>query len=157
MIGLFFTTCKKYPDGPKFSLRSVQHRLTGTYELDKFIVNGIDSTDLLPPCNIVRSLNYTNSDGHYYFLFKDGSDNNLVGLDFQGDYALINNKRDIHITYGDGSNYGGVFTSGRNILEPAKGGGDKWEIRKLTNEDFWIKATFFNSTYEVHLRKIHSL
>lgn len=35
--------CKKYPEGPKFSLRTMKSRLSGDWKVTRFEVNGIDS------------------------------------------------------------------------------------------------------------------
>ena len=152
---LFFTTCKKYPDGPVFSLRTVLNRLAGTYELDKFIVNDIDSTNLVPPCNQRTTLEHTTSDGRYYFKFDRHA--NIYGLDANGAYFLSSDKKNIAISYNNGNNYNPPFTQGRNILYPVKQSNGEWQIRRLTNKEFWIKAEFSGLTFEVHLKKIHSL
>jgi len=39
--------CKKYPDGPMFSLRSANHRILGTYKAIQYTVNGADSLSML--------------------------------------------------------------------------------------------------------------
>lgn len=44
---LFLSSCKKYPDGPLLSLRTRTHRLVGTWEVESYIVYGIDSTGYL--------------------------------------------------------------------------------------------------------------
>lgn len=41
------SSCNKYPEGPKISLRTVKHRLSGDWEVTKFEVNGIDSLSTL--------------------------------------------------------------------------------------------------------------
>ena len=38
--------CKKYEEGPCFSLRSAKKRLYGTYTLTQYTVNGVDSLSL---------------------------------------------------------------------------------------------------------------
>ncbi|MEO6303497.1 MAG: hypothetical protein ABIP51_10000 [Bacteroidia bacterium] len=154
-ILVLFTCCKKYPEGPFFSLRTSLNRLAGYYVLDKYIVNDIDSTDLIPPCNNLNNLNYTSADGRYYFQF-DRHDN-IKGIDGIGNYILVAHKNKIDISYNSGLNYFFPFTQGRNLLEPIKGFAGEWEIRKLSNKEFWIKETAGNLTFEVRLRKIHKL
>jgi hypothetical protein len=44
-VTIFFPSCHKFPDGLKFSLRSLKNRITGTWKVDKFYVNGEDSTE----------------------------------------------------------------------------------------------------------------
>ncbi len=59
--------CKKYPEGPKISLRSPMHRLYGAYHLCDYTVNGVDSLDLF-----YDSLSLTCG-----FYYEDYSDQNL--------------------------------------------------------------------------------
>ena len=44
IAGLFFSGCKKYPDGPTFSFRSRSTRLSGTWYIDHYFINGTDQT-----------------------------------------------------------------------------------------------------------------
>ena len=145
---LFFTTCKRYPDGPIFSLRTVNNRLLGTYELEKYIVNGIDSTGLLPPCKNLQSLKYGLTDGHYCYEFKP--DEYLDGLDGNGGFLLSNDRKQIDIDYT-------VCPSCKNTIHQSTLNNYWWEIRKLTIKEFWIKKVQDGVTYELHLKKIHKL
>ena len=43
----FITSCKKYPDGPEFSLRTRKERLANTWKVDNYKINGTDFTSLL--------------------------------------------------------------------------------------------------------------
>ncbi len=139
---LLFKGCKKYPEGPSFTLLTVNHRIHGTYKLNNYIVNGIDSTAFLKPPSVVQTLAYTQADGNYYFKF--GLKGILSGLDGNGGYLLTDAKKNISISY-----YG--------IFYPVKGDGSDWEIRKLTNKEFEIKKEINGITYEIHLKKLHSL
>lgn len=42
------TSCKKYPNGPDFSLRTRTERLSNTWKVDNYKVNGTDYTSLVP-------------------------------------------------------------------------------------------------------------
>ena len=44
LLIVFLTSCKKYDEGPWISLNSKEKRLVGTWEVEKFTVNGYDST-----------------------------------------------------------------------------------------------------------------
>ncbi len=145
---LLFTTCKKYPEGPAFTLLTVNHRLFGTYILDKYIVEGIDSTLLLPPCTAVNSVPYSKGDGSYCFQIERGGD--IKGLDGHGGVVLVHNKNDIGIDYN-------VILGSKNLLQPLKNAGGVWEIRKLTNKEFWIKQDYGGRVWEIHLKKLHKL
>jgi hypothetical protein len=39
------SACKKYPEGPLISFRSAKNRVVGTWNVDKFYINSVDSTD----------------------------------------------------------------------------------------------------------------
>lgn len=40
------TSCKKYPDGPEFTFRSRVERISNTWEVDNYKINGTDFTSL---------------------------------------------------------------------------------------------------------------
>src|ERR1700740_1627941 len=95
LIMVLFQTCRKYPEGPIFSLRTSLNRLAGYYVLEKYIVNEIDSTDLIPLCNNVNSINYLGNDGQYYFEFDRHE--NIKGIDGTGQYIFPDHKNKIDI------------------------------------------------------------
>lgn len=145
---LLFNSCKKYPKDGHYSLQTVNKRLSGTFILDKYIVNDIDSTNLIPPCVPIKYIDYGVKDGRYYYEFN--SKNGLNGMDGGGLYNIINNKNDFRSSYSH-------VLAGKNILRQTPNGVDCiWHILKLTKSEFWIKQDFNNLTYEVHLKKIHS-
>ena len=41
LLIFFSTSCKKYPEGPKFSLRPVKHRLSGDWEVKRYENNSV--------------------------------------------------------------------------------------------------------------------
>jgi hypothetical protein len=57
IIASFFSECKKYPDGPDFSFRSKSSRISATWYIDVYLVNGTDQTTA-----------YTNIVGGLYML-----------------------------------------------------------------------------------------
>ena len=149
LVIIFFVTCKKYPQNdPSLRLRTVSNRIHGTYILEKYIVNDIDSTNLIPPCVAFYTLDYGIADGNYYFVFnKVGV---IKGMDGDGIYTLPNNKNDLGVSYT-------YVLAGKNILMQTQKGVDcNWKIQKLSTKDFWLKQDFNNLTYEIHLKKIHS-
>jgi hypothetical protein len=44
VIASFFSECKKYPDGPDFSFRSKSSRISATWYIDQYLLNGTDQT-----------------------------------------------------------------------------------------------------------------
>jgi hypothetical protein len=45
ILSVSVTSCKKYEEGPAFSLLSKKARLTGDWQLESFSVNGVDYTE----------------------------------------------------------------------------------------------------------------
>ncbi len=151
LVIIFFVTCKKYPqDDPSLRLRTVSNRIHGTYVLEKYIVNDIDSTNLIPPCVAFNTLDYGKADGKYYFVFnKVGF---IKGMDGDGLYGYGGAHKEV-IYKGYNYNPGG----GRSVLSPFKGNGGGWQILKLKRSEFYIKQTYSTFTTEVHLKKIHKI
>ena len=52
LVAFCFTDCKKYPEGPTFSLRTKMARITGVWDVEYYEASGIDSTSyvLSSPC-----------------------------------------------------------------------------------------------------------
>lgn len=44
LTAFVFSECKKYPDGPKISFRSRATRITATWYIDLYLLNGTDQT-----------------------------------------------------------------------------------------------------------------
>jgi hypothetical protein len=45
LMVLVFMSCGKFEEGPMISFRSVKNRVVGEWTLDKFVSNGVDSTE----------------------------------------------------------------------------------------------------------------
>ena len=151
VLALLFSTCKKYPDGPKIALHTVKNRITGIFKLDKFIIDGIDSVNYLPPCQQINDIGLADKEA-YYFKFEGGD---IKGLDGFGSYTLSGDQSSIYLSYSHYSAHN-YPTNYRNIIEPYANNTDdgKWEIRKLTNKEFWIRNSANNVLYEIHLKKL---
>ena len=145
-MGVFYS-CKKYPqDDPSLRLRTVSNRIHGTYVLEKYIVNDIDSTNLIPPCVAFNSLDYGVADGKYYYYFDEFG--NVKGMDGSGFYTLINKKNDFSVSYGVGNNIMQHTLAGESCVR---------KILKLDGKNFWLKQELGNLIYELHLKKIHKI
>jgi hypothetical protein len=123
-------TCKKYPDGPVLSLRGKISRVTGTYDVESFKVNNIDSTSIL------LCKTYSFSHGH-------GSSD--IGSCCSGFWYLTDDNSKITIS---------IFSG--DIGPFIKIGKISWKILRLTNTEFWIETKYVNSYYEVKLKKVGS-
>ena len=115
IIAIIITGCKKYEDGPAFSLLSKKQRLIGEWEVTEFKINGIDAIG-----SIYVDLEmtfYADGDCEFdYWLSNDfgGSMNRTKGeWEFSGD------KEEVEIDWNDYS-----------IAD------DEIEITRLTRDEF---------------------
>jgi len=130
--------CKKYKEGPAISLRSKLNRIEGTWKVEKFYINDIDSTDLyyqklgckiiftkdmnvqLISCNNGKTLN-----GNWKFRNRDVEVNdNCIELVFPQDSTF---------NFVIGVNYSCNDTV-PNIISAL------YEIRRLTNRELFIEV-----------------
>jgi len=112
--------CKKYEDGPTFSLRSRKERVSNTWKVENYKINGTDFTSLVSSYTEVftkkGSFNYSwgllNGSGTWTFQNKD-SEIKLNGNDSQSSITLVilrleeksfwyyymdgNNKNELHL------------------------------------------------------------
>lgn len=78
-------SCKKYPEGPGISFRSKTERVSNTWKVDNYKINGSDYTSL-----VVGYIETFSKDGNYSFSF--GS---IVGT---GKWEFQNKEMEIRIT-----------------------------------------------------------
>lgn len=137
MIIVFISNgCKKYPEGPKFSLRSINSRLEGRWEMIRYDIDDIDSLSIVKYKKFVidkvrkteeyRSMiPLDNSNEIAYVKFYENND--LLAI--KGDETLLGNDfvtRDF--SYLDRKVFGDtVYSSGYRIL-------------KLTNRELKIRS-----------------
>ena len=112
---LNFQSCKKYDDGPGFSLRSVTKRLTGEWEV----------TDIQGLANI---------DGEITLEFdKDG--------DFKITSEINYSYYGYSYNYSNTENGEWSFEDGKRTIELEFDNGDseEFDINRLTNSEFWFE------------------
>lgn len=116
------TSCKKYEEGPAFSLRSKTARVANTWKLESYSINGVDNTSSL------ANINYTefyDKDGNYSYNTSVGSGSGK--WEFQSDKEQI--KRS------------GVSSQSSETLY----------ILKLKEKEFWYYYLDGNDRHEIHL------
>jgi hypothetical protein len=124
---LNFQSCKKYDDGPGFSLRSVTKRLTGEWEV----------TDIQGQGNI---------DGEIIYEFdKDG--------DFKITQDINYSNYGYSYNYSNTENGEWSFEDGKRTIELDfdNGGSEEFDINRLTNSEFWFET---EDNVEFELEKI---
>ena len=136
--------CKKYEEGPCFSLRSAEKRLYGTYMLTQYAVNGIDSLAL-----------YKDSLGlNFIFGFDNGNDENICTIrglssdekevDMCCGWKLKNHNKDLDMNHLSGNSYGTGPFNKNTITE--------WKILRLTNSELKMKTSYNNKEYLIELK-----
>lgn len=119
------SSCKRYEEGPGFSLRTPKARLVNTWEIEKYLVNGQDVSSQFLPLLGSHSLEFT-KDGKYEWLIDGGRE--------VGTWSFDSKKERIEMQE-DGSTE--KFSQ---------------KILKLTNNEFWIEDMDGADKYEVHYK-----
>lgn len=117
------TSCKKYEDGPAFSLLTKKARLTGDWKIDNYTVNGDDQTDLLKGLfgeNFVWSIK------------KDGTYKMGGNLNETGKWKFGEDKDDV------------TFTPDDSSQDP-----ETDRILRLKSKELWLKHTESNGDVEI--------
>ena len=137
------STCKKYPDGPWFSLRTAMARVAGSWKVESYIVNGNDSTDVINsrlPCEyIVRFSKPEKSSPGYcsisctYPLVGGGT----------GSWGFGENKTQLRID-------GPTNNPTSQAFPPL---GFTWNIQRLTNKEMWLKTNYAGNDYYIELKQ----
>ena len=122
---LNFQSCKKYDDGPTFSLKTKKSRLTREWEVVKIYDN--EGTQIFPYSNSEYSFDIS-----FEFLKK-------------GDF--IESFKYSYETYSYSYSYKGTweFSSNKeNLLIEMDNSVDKWKINRLTKKEFWFEDSIGN-------------
>lgn len=91
---VFFASCKKYEDGPAFSLMSKKARLANIWKVDTYYLNGLDRT--------VQYRSVVSRDK--LVIFQSGEfdyseiSNWLWGASYSGKWAFQNDKEELLLT-----------------------------------------------------------
>ncbi|MBI3719483.1 MAG: hypothetical protein HY252_12945 [Sphingobacteriales bacterium] len=121
VFSLLFVGCKKYPDGPAFSIKTAKARITRQWKEEKTIAS--NGTTTTPP-----------STDNSYTEFK--SDGTLItssnGLSINGTWAFSSDKKMVSITVA--VPFFGSITESSTIL-------------RLTSKELWLKDV---SNDEIH-------
>lgn len=114
-----FSSCKTYDDGPSFTLLSATSRLTGSWKIDKVLVNNVEE----PIAQDSVSVKFTferGGDGKISFTYL------MYTFSTDLEWEFVNDKDDFKMRIKD-------FTSGE--WSPW----EESEILKLTNKEFHLK------------------
>jgi hypothetical protein len=128
-----FCTCKKYPEGLFISLRTAQQRLLGTWRVEKYLVDGIDSTASKYPMQ--------NTLACYYSFIHEGA----VG---DGCYQATGSWE-----FNNGQSSLMLFSGNTPVSPLFLSTHTEWVILKLTNKKMHLKIDFSAKKYEIYFNK----
>lgn len=125
VLVLHTSSCKRYEEGPAFTLRTAKARLVNTWEIEKYMVNGEDITALVLPFFGEHSLEFSR-DKRYEW--------NIGGLNEKGNWTFIEGKDKVEMQ--------------------EDGASEKFsqKIIKLTNNEFWVEGQEAGDNIEVHYK-----
>lgn len=128
LLGVGFTSCKKYPDGPAISLKSKKARVENTWVIEQAIRNGNDVT----------------SDYSIYTLKlnKDGDANLKATVDFGGGFVYQGNTDGTWEFNSNKTNI--IFDYENNDFD------NVYQILKLKTDELWIRE--IGGEDELHLK-----
>jgi hypothetical protein len=155
LLILIFTTCiiegcKRFEDGPMISLCSIKSRITGTWNIDKFYIDGKDSTDEYISklgCEIEFSKDaFQTTDYVRTIYLKNCNDEHLL----KGLWVYEHKEKWLHISFEEAQTFPnaiGPFGSNRQ---------DNWTITRLTNREINMSCEKVNY-YDGHGYREYSL
>jgi len=123
VLTLVLGSCKKYEEGPGFSLRSKKARVAGEWKIEKEIYNGQDE-----PLDADDKDDVWKFDKDGTFEFQDPGNSTQ-----KGKWSFDDKKEKITLT-DDGSSFAFVI-----------------EVIRLTNKEFWYTYTDGSDVSETHL------
>jgi hypothetical protein len=141
LISLIITglviSCKKYDEGPTFTLRSAYWRLAGPNTLTKYTVDGIDSLVLYKSC--------LGTDFNFKYHYDETEEMNICMIgSFTWLYKLEDHHKILKVHIAQGMGATGPF--GTNRLP-------EWTILRLTYQDLKMKTNYNGKEYLVEIEK----
>jgi len=124
---LFFTECKKYPEGPAISFRSKKERIANTWKVNALYINGVDSAAYYN--NILKDYTVSMSKSGSYTIsyYVVGPSFGNISNTESGNWELTSDKKTITIKPSS--------IAVGNLPNPSS-----WQILKLYENDFRIRT-----------------
>jgi hypothetical protein len=128
--GIAFTSCKKYEEGPALTILTKKARVAGTWEVEAYLVDGVDKTSDYRAFITSESLEFT-KDGTY-----NTSTTTVLGTDTDaGTWEFVNDKEDL-----------------KTLSNTAGSTPDTMMIVKLKNKEMWVRSKTGTPVYELHYK-----
>ena len=149
MLSLFIiSSCKKYPEGPTFSLRTPTQRLIGAWTLKIYKIDGIDSTAIFSIYSLLPGMDFKDpavTDSASYII-RGGVDssNYITNL---GLYELKNKKTELQLT----SN---LLVNQLQLAGPLMSAVTvTYKIIRLKKTELWLQADYIGKSYELQYER----
>jgi hypothetical protein len=166
---ILLSTCKKYDEGGLLVLRRKHlfgERKDGaskTWKLEKYEVNGIDSTYLIPGANLIPNfyenfITFTldNKEGYSFkaksYIFEYSG---FLGYSSSKNIIIVGNKEILSsLDSSQCGYYNSILYCLRNVFIPeyyGPGGSQSWDILKLKKKEFILANNKLTNKYKVIL------
>ncbi|MEO1435476.1 MAG: hypothetical protein AAFV80_08060 [Bacteroidota bacterium] len=138
---LSMSACKKYEDGPWFTLRGKKARVVNSWDYQLVLRNGLDVTDGLPdPASIDYSASKIgfNDENRFTTVIQYSDSTAIPNTRFDGTWAFDENEENIILIYDQPA--------------PMELDSQVWRITKLRENELWAEEDFGNNLYEYRLQ-----
>lgn len=150
IILVFFTGCKKYPEGPNLSFRSAVKRISGVWDVETFYVNDINLTE-----NFKSNKHYTElvivTEDCLKPSFLDFDimeiNNGSPYLNYSYYWDFTNDKKNIICEYANECQSIDTLNINFNIDLFIDKIDIEWQILRLTQNELWLKTEYNNNNY----------
>jgi hypothetical protein len=135
--------CERYPDGPLISLRSVDTRIAGGWQMVSFTSNGVDSLQ-----SIIDSTLYTLSIPE----IDPKNHSNVLQIAILGNWTFSDNKTIMNVNFPTANYYPFHVPA----VGPFKLGylNEKWKILKLEMMKLEISTVYNGRNYLMSFKKV---
>lgn len=130
-VGMFFSSCGKYEDGPNFSLRSKKARLVNTWVIDKVLQDGVDGTDDFNQDNPNYQMDIRKDNSYTISTFDPSLGESTEN---KGKWKISKDKEEVEFSDDE---------TGEQLNE---------EILRLTNTELWTEINFGFTRLELHYK-----
>ena len=163
LILALFSSCSKFEDGPKISLRSIEKRIYGTYRIEYFSKNGTDLTSYWNQYYdldfIIKEISPADIGDHIGMETKGYIDSCGFWKYYKASLYSLNYKDDstdptiymFNYVY-DTSWYPDRYIYPL-IVDVSTHYNDPFHITRLTMDELWLNHSVGNDYYEIHFKE----
>lgn len=133
--------CKKYEDGPWFTLRGKEARVVNSWEYELVLRNGLNVTEGLPEPGTIKYSSSKigfNDENRFSTVLVFSDSVGSPSTRFDGSWMFSESEEDIILIYDQPA--------------PIQGDTQVWRITKLRESELWAEEDFGNNLYEYRLK-----